>query len=222
VRRILLGITLVAGLLAVPAAPSSATWTSQNCYANDHEDSYVRRTDARAYATVARSEGYEYGGGCWNNDNADNTPDQPDSSGEGPDCSGLVFKSWELENSYGQNGVHWWDRMENVHGPYSSTAFHNAGDGSGLPFFHVGKSNSLYMDGFARDGHIGMLYSGVQNSNGTYNFIEAKGDDYGVQIFEESWMANTDYVGVRRKNWTADCYPNCSAAARSVIEVAKH
>jgi hypothetical protein len=212
VRRLVLGLALIAGLLAVPATPSSASWVSQNCYNDDHEASYVRRTDARAYAAVGRGEGYEYGGGCFNNNNTDDTPNQPDSSGEGPDCSGLVFKSWELENSWGASGVHWWNRIENVHGPYSSTAFHDVGTTSNLPFFHVGKSNSLYMDAFARDGHVGLLYSGVQNSDGTYNFIEAKGDDYGVNIFEETWMSNSDYVGVRRKAWTADCYPNCSSA----------
>jgi hypothetical protein len=31
---------------------------------------------------------------CLNNNDRDDTPNAPDSNGEGPDCSGLVFKSW--------------------------------------------------------------------------------------------------------------------------------
>ena len=47
---------------------------------------------------VAVGEGYEWGGGCWNDNNRDDTPGQPDSNGEGPDCSGFVFKTWELRS----------------------------------------------------------------------------------------------------------------------------
>ena len=74
--------------------------------------------DARTYAGYAAREGYEWGGGCWNDNNVDDTPGQPDSEGEGPDCSGLVFKSWELKPTRGANGGMWWNKRENIHGPY--------------------------------------------------------------------------------------------------------
>jgi hypothetical protein len=42
------------------------------------------------------------GGGCWNNNNRDDQPGDPHevitTFGEGPDCSGPVFKTWELAN----------------------------------------------------------------------------------------------------------------------------
>jgi hypothetical protein len=59
---------LLAGLavstVIASAGPSRASWVSEHCNDNQAADSYVRRTDARAYAIVAFEEGYEWGGGC--------------------------------------------------------------------------------------------------------------------------------------------------------------
>jgi hypothetical protein len=218
-RRILLSLTLMAGLLAVPAAPAAASWAGTNCYTSNSDDTVWKRADARAYALVARYEGYEWGGGCWNDNNKDDTPSAPDSGGEGPDCSGLVFKAWELENSYGTGGGQYWNKIQNIHGPYNSDAFHNVSATWSGPFFHIGKTNALYMDAFAKNGHVGLLWSTTKNSNGTYNFIEAKGDNYGVNIWGETWMFSSEYAGARRKGWTADCYPNCTAPGSETVTV---
>src|SRR5204863_178262 len=78
-------------------------------------------------------------------------------------------------------------------------------------------NNALYMDAFARLGHVGLLWTAVMNTDGTYQFAEAKGDSYGVHVYSETWMKDSNYVGVRRKNWTPDCYPNCAASAGSVV-----
>src|SRR5205814_1191132 len=80
--------------VVIPALPAHASWVSDHCSSDNAWDSHYRRKDAKAYADVAIGEGYEWGGGCWNDDNKDDTPNAPDSNGEGPDCSGLVFKSW--------------------------------------------------------------------------------------------------------------------------------
>lgn len=215
-RSILLGC-VVAATLAVPAGPALASWVTTHCSNYNYDDPIFKRSEARAYTDVARWEGYEYGGGCWNNNNTDDTPNQPDSSGEGPDCSGLVFKAWELKNAWGAGGGQWWDKLQDIHGPYGSTAFHNAGSGSGLPFFQVAKSEALYMDAFARDGHVGLLYNTARNSDGTFSFIEAKGDSYGVNIWSENWMSDSSYLAIRRKGWTPECYPQCTAQSDAMV-----
>jgi len=174
--------------------------------------------DARAYVSRALKEGYEWGGGCWNDNNVDDTPNAPDSGGEGPDCSGLVFKAWELELSYGASGFRWWDKLQDIHGPYTSYSYHDAGTTTTLPFYRFDKTvNALYMDAFARDSHVGLMWSSVKNTDGTYWFAEAKGDAYGTNTWAETWMSNSAYVGVRRKGWTPDCYPNCTAPSAVVL-----
>ena len=218
-KRLLLSLAVLVGTLTIPALPASASWVGNNCYNNNHSDSNYRRVDARAYVQRALGEGYEYGGGCWNDNNSDDTPGQPDSGGEGPDCSGLVFKAWELLNAYGDNGFRWWDKLQNIHGPYSSDTFHNVSSTWSGPFFHIDKRNALYMDALARLGHVGLLWSPVINSSGTSTFAEAKGDSYKTNLFEETWISNSDYLGTRRRDWTADCYPNCLAASAPVAAV---
>ena len=185
-----------------------------NCNTNSPQPSSTFTRDGSiTVALIGRYEGYQWGGGCWNDNNVDDTPGAPDSNGEGPDCSGLVFKSWELESSWGAGGFHWWDKLQNIHGPYSSDSYHDAATSTSLPFYRVDKtSNPLYMDAFARIGHVGLLWTSVKNSDGTYTFAEAKGDAYGTNTWSENWMNDSSFVGVRRKSWTPDCYPNCVAS----------
>jgi len=204
---------LTLGALAWSASPAFATWVSSNCYANNYADSNVRRSDAQAYATVAEQEGYEWGGGCWNNNNRDDTPNQPDSSGEGPDCSGLTFKTWEMKNTYGKSGWRYWDKWQDEHGPYATADYHGVGQSSSLPFYRLpnkNRSTTLYMDTFAKDGHVGMLYTSSDPGNGLDYIIEALGDAYGTDVFEEDYRSDSAYVAIRRKDWTPDCFPNCS------------
>jgi hypothetical protein len=200
----------IAVLLALPGTPAHASWVSNNCYVSNVPDSHVRRADAKAYAQIAIDEGYEWGGGCWDNDNRDDTPGQPNSGGEGPDCSGFVFKSWELRLSMGTSGFTWWNRFQNVHGPYTSTAFHSPQ--ASWPFVKLPDkrySTTMYMDAFAKDGHIGMIYGESQPQDGTDTIVEALGDAYGTGLWIEAYRGNGAYAAIRREAWTPDCYPNC-------------
>ena len=104
-RSLVFVALLLAAAVLIPAEPSSASWVGNHCSNYSHSMSVYRRKDARAYVDIALKEGYEWGGGCWNNNNVDDTPGQPDSSGEGPDCSGLVFKAWGLKNSFGASSL---------------------------------------------------------------------------------------------------------------------
>jgi hypothetical protein len=217
-------VVIVAGLLCVMvggfARPSEASWVGSNCANSSAADSYVKRSEARAYAAVAGGEGYEWGGGCWNDDNVDNTPSAPDSSGEGPDCSGLVFKTWELKNSVGAAGFTSYSRLMNIHGPYSSTSYHSPGQG--WPFYRLSSKDrltTLYMDAFAKDGHIGLLYTPANPSSNTDYIIEALGDSVGTGIHVESYRFDARYVAVRRVGWTPDCFPRCGVAASARVVV---
>jgi hypothetical protein len=214
-RRVVLLAAVIVGALVVPAEPSSASWVGDHCHDYFHPMSIYRPKDARAYVDIALKEGYEYGGGCWNDDNVDDTPGAPDSSGEGPDCSGLVFKTWALKKRWGYGGFEYWDPLMNIHGPYTSMTFHGVGMTSPLPFHRILKRDSTYMDAFARYSHVGLLYTGVRPVAGTFQYAEAKGDAYGTHVFEETWMADSAYVAVERKGWTPDCFPGCQRAQGS-------
>jgi len=202
----------------LPAKPSFATWAGTNCKGTSVNTQYIRRKDAQAYALVARYEGYEWGGGCWNDNNRDDTPGQPDSSGEGPDCSGLVFKSWGLRNRTGDNGSTFYDKLQNIHGIFSTIDFKYPA--SSEPFFRLPdkrRTTTQYMDAFVSDTHIAMLWSWANPSDNTDYVMEALGDAYGTGIFTEGYRFDSRYVASRRKNWTADCYPNCRAGQSMVV-----
>ena len=209
-KRMFLLVGLLGATLVLPARPASASWVSQNCSSDNHWVDSLKRIDARSYADVAVNEGYEWGGGCWNNDNRDNTPGQPDSDGEGPDCSGLVFKTWELRSTEGQDGFQWYNRLQNIHGPYSSSRYH--APQSGDPFYKLANKDritTLYMDAFAKDGHVGLLYVAPAPGDDTDLILEARGDADGVGKWQETYRYDSAYVAVRRRDWTPDCSPRC-------------
>jgi hypothetical protein len=220
-KRILILCCLAAGALAgvlglVPApASADSAWVANHCFDDHNGITIWKRADARAYGYVAAGEGYQYAGGCWNDNDRDDTPGLTtyEQGGEGPDCSGLVFKSWFLRNSRGADGASWWNKFEDVHGPYSSTMFHDGVDG---PFFVLAsksRSTTLYMDAFARQGHIGLLYTDTGTSSGDDYILEALCNACGTDVYVEDYRGDADYRGVRRTGWTQDCYPSCPSAA---------
>jgi len=220
-RFVVVGI-VVAGALLVPARPSLATWASNNCSPNSAPDSNVTRLNARNYVDVALDEGYEWGGGCWNNNDRDDTPGAPDSGGEGPDCSGLTFKTWELKNTQGKTGWRYWDKWENEHGPYTTGEYHDVGQSTTWPFYRLpnkNRSTTLYMDAFAKNGHIGLLYTSSDPGNGLDYILEALGDSSGTDVFQEDYRTDSAYVAIRRKDWTPDCYPHCSLGSPMTVTV---
>jgi hypothetical protein len=220
-KRIVTLMACVVGVLvAIPARPALATWVSTNCKGIHVDDHYVKRSEAQAYSAVADDEGYEWGGGCWNDNNKDDTPGAPDSSGEGADCSGLTFKTWEMENSMGKSGWEYWERLYNVHGPYATYDFHSPVGSD--PFYKLADkkvSTTIYMDAFAKDGHMGMLYVDSGSPLGTDLIIEALGDSSGMDKNYESYRDQSEYSGVRREGWTDDCWPNCAHASPALVVV---
>jgi hypothetical protein len=219
-RRVLITSALVAALLTGPwAQQGRASWVGSNCHVESHLVDGLTRTDARAYSGYAAREGYEWGGGCWNNNDRDDTPGAPQSGGEGPDCSGLVFKTWELLQDYGAGGFRWYSRWMDVHGPYTAADFHNA-SGSG-PFHLLAdkrRITTLYMDAFASPEHVALIWSDAVPSGGGDYVIEAYNDASGTDVNVEDYRSDSSYRAVRRRQWTPDCAPRCGVASpRAVI-----
>lgn len=210
-RRLFVLAIATAVFVELFARPSAASWVGSNCSVDNKAVSAITRNAARAYAHVAAKEGYEWGGGCWNDNDRDDTPNAPDSGGEGPDCSGLVFKSWHLRLAWGATGFWWWNRRQNIHGYYGSSTFH--APGSDLPFYKLSnkyRSTTIFMDAFAKDGHVGMLDTSANPSSGTDWIVEAKGDSAGTGVFIEDYRYDSAYVAVRRRGWaTQTCTGSC-------------
>jgi hypothetical protein len=152
-------------------------------------------------ATTGANEGYQWGGGCWNDNNVDDSPGDPTqdvaTGGEGGDCSGFTFKVWRESLNTGDAGAYQWGKLRDVHGPYSAQSFKN---GDGAPNVTYGKSGLIRMDALASATHIGMIYT--TNADGSDQIAEAKAEAFGTNIWTRTYRGNTSYTGVRRLGWT--------------------
>jgi hypothetical protein len=194
------GLTLALLAFGAPAGAYHTNFTA-GCNSYWANVTPVTRADARAYAYIVAGEGYQWGGGCWNNDNVDNSPGDPpgdpNTRGEGPDCSGFTFKAWhERSETYDPwFRYHYW--LQNVHGPYTAAGFKY---GNGAANTTVAKANTMVMDALASTYHIGMIYW----PNTSYNhdlIVEAKCEACGTGIWARTYRGNPDFTGVRRLYW---------------------
>ena len=164
--------------------------------------SYITRDGAATVALRARYEGYQWGGGCWNDNNQDDSPgdphEDPNTGGEGADCSGFTFKVWRESLNQGDAGFYQWGLLRNVHGPYRAVDFKA---GVGAPNVAIAKSALVRMDALASDGHIGLIYA--ENPDGSDQIIEAKGEAYGTNIWTRTYRGSSSYSGVRRTGWSS-------------------
>jgi hypothetical protein len=189
-------------LLAI-GTPAGAYHTRFQTFCNNSyfNDNPIMRAEARDYAYVAAAEGYQWGGGCWNDNNVDESPGDPteDSNtlGEGGDCSGFTFKSWYERGETGDPWFRYHSWWQNVHGPYTAADFKY---GTGAPNTTVAKGSTSFMDAFASAYHIGMIYW----ANTAYNqdrIIEAKCEACGTGTWPRTYRGNPDFSGVRRLHW---------------------
>lgn len=199
-------VTLVLGFGLAAAGTAGAYHTAfvaNNCnYAAPTPTSYITRDGSTTVALRARHEGYQWGGGCWNDNDRDDSPndprENPGTGGEGGDCSGFTFKVWRESLSTGDDGFYQWGMFRYVHGPYDAESFKN---GAGAPNVTLSKSALIRMDAFASAGHIGMVYA--RNADGTDQIIEAKGEAYGTNIWTRTYRGDSSYSGVRRVGWSS-------------------
>jgi hypothetical protein len=220
-RRLIAGIAVgtLVGLLAAQmlvlvasGAGATGTWSSTNCNGTSWGLTWRSRTQAQSYAAEADREGYEWGGGCYKLNNIDDTPGQPDSGGEGADCSGFVFKTWTMKNTYGSSGFRFWEHEKEVHGPYSTASYISC---TTCPFKLLNSKSydaTAYMDAFVYNsgsgGHTGMIY--MEGTDGFDYIIEAKSDDLGTRISYTDYRSQSAYRAMARKSWMPDCYPRCT------------
>jgi cell wall-associated NlpC family hydrolase len=191
---------MAAALLPLTAA--SADFRSSYC--TDPGTLFAQSADTRAntrstYAYLDR-EGYHWGGGCANLNDADDSPGETPEAltpyGEGPDCSGLVYRVWELADSSSNAGFYYKYQRAWVHGPFPASAFRS----STATWTVVSKTSLAYMDSVASTGHVGLYLGG--NADGTGNYFEAKQESVGTGVHAQTYRTNTAYVAARRNGWS--------------------
>lgn len=204
-RRIL--TTTFAMLFVLSFAGTAAAYhtrfVAENCnYASPTPTSFITRDGSAAVALRARYEGYQWAGGCWNDNDRDDSPNDPTSTagtgGEGGDCSGFVFKVWREPLDTSSAAFHQWGMLRDVHGPYTAAAFKA---GSGAPNVTATKSSLGKMDALASNSHIGVIYA--MNPDGSDQVAEAKGEAYGTGIWTRTYRGSSSYSGVRRVGWSS-------------------
>ena len=196
------GLALAVGWVG-SAAAYHTRFVADNCnYAAPTPTSVITREGSAAVALRARHEGYQWAGGCWNDNDRDDAPGDPTTDagtgGEGGDCSGFTFKVWREALNTSDSSFQQWGMLRYVHGPYTAAAFKA---GSGAPNVTVSKSALIKMDALASDGHIGLVYA--VNPDGTDQIIEAKGEAYGTNIWTRTYRGSSSYSGVRRTGWSS-------------------
>jgi hypothetical protein len=178
-------------------------FVANNCnWAAPTPTSYITRDGSTTVALRARHEGYQWGGGCWNDNNVDDSPydprEDPNTGGEGGDCSGFTFKVWRESTNKSDAGFYQWGMLRFEHGPYVASGFKG---GDGAPNIMAPKSGLYNMDALASMNHIGMVYA--RNADGTDQIIEAKGEAYGTNIWTRAYRGDSSYGGVRRAGWSS-------------------
>jgi hypothetical protein len=204
-RILFLGACLATFALSAAGTASAyhTRFVANNCNTNPAEPtSYITRDGSTTVALRARYEGYQWAGGCWNDNNRDDSPgdptEDPNTGGEGGDCSGFTFKVWRESADTGNGGFYQWNMFRNIHGQYTAQSFKS---GTGAPNTTVSKSAAIRMDAFASSSHIGMIYA--KNADGSDQIIEAKGEAYGTNIWTRTYRGDSSYSGVRRIGWSS-------------------
>ena len=190
---------------AITPAHAEGSWVLNHCTQALSDPTSWTRENARAYAGTANGDGYDWGGGCWNEDGTDNTPAQSDSHnsvGEGADCSGLTFKAWAMNYDYSASRRRWSifsNALPYAHGPYTAADF-KAGTGAVNPLPDKSYATTHLMDAFASTTHIGMIYQ-AGTSGGMDTIVEAKDQGTKMGIFTRNYRGDPAYSGVKRSTW---------------------
>lgn len=210
-------VLLAVAVAALGVVTARAAWVDGNCAGGGYDMLNWKRSQASAYFQPMNHEGYEWGGGCFKLDDRDDTPNAPDSGGEGTDCSGLVFRTWALRNDR-TPGYRHWDYDKNIHGPYTTRAYFAPTPSD--PFRTLGKRYAatqpmdafVYRNASNTAGHIGLIF--LEGSGGFDYIAESAGDAEGTWIQLRDYRSQSSYRGVARKDWTPECFPRCDPASR--------
>ncbi len=183
-------------ILGAPT-PAAADWVDSNCTTSGGNFSgAVTRETAKSFFISVSSEGYHWAGGCWNNNNIDDTPNEALKKefprGEGPDCSGFVWKAWML---YATSATTFYYNPPNkyFHGPAVAESYRSATTAWTNP-----TGTPQYWDAFASTTHVAIYNSGTSGSG---LFWEAKSEAIGSGFFSRDYYGNSAYKMARRVGW---------------------
>lgn len=202
---VLLVLTVVTPAASHDYAPYTHTNFTANCGHSYHWLQYGRdRSGARSYSAHIRWEGYQWGGGCYNYNNVDDQPGDPvqqvSTNGEGPDCSGLVFRSWGMSKSWGSLAQYNYPAGSYQHGPYSAQSFRDGASSAITQLSSKSYSATIYSDVLASSSHVGMIYY-EGNSNNTDTIIESKSESAGSGLWSRSYRGQSSYKAARYDGW---------------------
>jgi hypothetical protein len=187
---------------AAPGAEAYHTNFQGSCTNDYYATSGVNRAQARVYAEIGANEGYQWAGGCWNDNNRDDASgdptEDPNTRGEGGDCSGFTYKSWYERYDTTDPGFNYHYRMRLIHGPFTAEAFKN---GSGIQNMVLSKTAAIEMDALASANHVGMIYQ-ANTAYNTDRIVEAKCEACGTGIWSRTYRGDPSYGGVRRYGWS--------------------
>jgi hypothetical protein len=197
----LAGLTLAVSI-ATPGAHAYHTNFQGSCTNEYFNTSGVTRGQARIYAEIGALEGYQWGGGCWNDNNHDDSPGDPTEDagtrGEGGDCSGFTYKAWYERPGWTDAGFTYHYRMRNIHGPYTAEAFKR---GDGYANLVMSKSAATTMDALASAHHVGIIYQ-ANTAYNTDRIVEAKCEACGTGIWSRTYRGDPSYGAVQRTGWS--------------------
>lgn len=190
-------LVMSGGVLFATPTYASADWVGSNCVLNmGNASGAVTREQAKSFFQSMSAEGYFWGGGCWNDNNVDDVPGQvPQATsprGEGPDCSGFVWKAWMLKAT-NTTSFYYNPPIKYTHGPSTANSYRSSTTAWSLPY-----STPRYWDAYASTSHIGIFNSAV---SGGGLFWEAKSEAVGSGFFVRNYNVSSSYRQSRRTGW---------------------
>jgi hypothetical protein len=207
---------LLGFLLGTLAALAIAKPVGAGCLA-----SCWSRSCARSYGYTAVKEPYRVTHAEWIDDDK-NTPNMPYGDHiEGVDCSGLVHKTWAMENASGSTRYKWWTSAEVLPSKYSAGGFYNECSGT-LACRKVceagtgtcPKSLTDKMDAFAvlaghagySQDHVGLIYNEIDDGNDDIlEAVDQSGTYQDVRIKTWNWRSKAGFRGIKRATWASSC-----------------
>jgi len=179
-------------------------------------------SQAVSYVRTAHREPYQLGGGWWN-PNQDQDAYHSVKGYEGPDCSGLVFKSWAMSYSTGSTAYWSWNKTHDVHGPYQASTFWGGCSGVCRTLCGSSTTNCSSYTLSAGDAFVGLnppLFANhtvmitSRTTGGDYYVVDSNYNGYGADgggSYYNGWREttsgranykNTNGVkGIRRNPW---------------------
>ncbi len=223
--RMLIGLVFgfLFSILAYQSVSAYTCLTQEtDCNAGSSISSWTA-SQAVSYVRTAQREPYQLGGGWWNPNQDQDAYVEPKGY-EGPDCSGLVFKSWAMSYSTGSTAYWSWNKTHDVHGPYQATSFYGGCSGACRTLCGSSTTNCSSYTLSAGDAFVGLeQYLGFDNhivmityrtAGGDYYVVDSNYNGYGADgggSYYNGWWETTSgranykningVKGIRRNPW---------------------